>query len=262
MSLPSQNKLDEYLEFANELADHARQIARKYFRQPLTIEHKQDSTPVTIADKEIESKLRKMIGKRYPQHGILGEEFASELNNQASVWIIDPIDGTKSFSSGKPLFGSLIAFFSDKIPVLGIIEAPATGERWVGTAEGQTYLNGKPCETSNCQSLAAARLYATSPYMFSAEDAKHFHAISKAADFTCYGGDCYSYGLLASGHVDLVIEADLKPFDFAALINPITSAGGVITDWQGEALNLQSDGRVIAAATSQLHAEVLDRLQN
>lgn len=249
--------LTEALAFAEQLADRARDIALRYFRQPLNIERKADTTPVTQADREIELCLRSAIGERFPEHGIFGEEFANTAIDASHVWVIDPIDGTKSFATGKPLFGTLIALYHKNVAQLGLIEAAALDERWLGVRGAMTQFNGVDCENSGCTQLVSSRLFTTSPSMFSGTDAQRFAALQSKIDFCSYGGDCYNYGLLASGHTDLVVESDLKPFDYAALVCIIQGAGGVITDWQGKALKLESDGRVLAAATPELHAQAL-----
>ena len=249
--------LRDALDFAEQLADDARGIALRYFRQPLTIERKADATPVTQADREIELGLRAAIAERFPEHGIFGEEFANSNGKTSHVWVIDPIDGTKSFATGKPLFGTLIALYHKNVAQLGIIEASALAERWLGVRGAMTQYNGLDCHNSGCSQLEYSRLITTSASMFTGMDVKRFEALRSKVGFCSYGGDCYNYGLLASGHTDLVVESDLKPFDYAALVCVIQGAGGVITDWQGKALKLESDGRVLAAATPELHAQAL-----
>ena len=250
--------LDAAAGFAAELADAARPIALRWFRTPLDIERKGDESPVTIADRAIEDELRARIRAAYPDHAILGEERGQEGSGRYT-WVIDPIDGTKSFITGLPLFGTLIALADAGRPVLGVIDAPATGERWVGTAAGTSFGNA-PARASGCRSLAEARLYTTSPDFFDAATWPRYDALSRRAAFRRFGGDCYPYGLLASGHCDLVIEASLQPYDFMALAPVVEGAGGVITDWEGRPLTIASGPRVIAAATRELLDEVLGLL--
>lgn len=247
--------------FAEHLADLARPLARAHFRTSIGIEWKADLSPVTAADRAVERTLREAIALRYPDHGVLGEEEAAVGIDRRVVWVVDPIDGTKSFITGLPLFGTLIAALVDGRPRVGIIEAPALGERWVGVAGGGTRLDGAPCRTSGVTRLADARLFATSPDMFSPAETTRFAALARQVGLSRFGGDCYAYGLLASGHVDLVVEASLKPYDFMALVPVVEEAGGVITDWSGAPLSIASGGQVIAAANGTLHALALDILR-
>ena len=248
----------EALAFAEDLADAARPIAMRHFRKPLAVVTKADGSPVTLADRSIEEALRALIAERYPDHGIYGEEFGAEL--RSSTWVLDPIDGTKSFVTGLPLFGTLIALVEGDHPVLGVIDVPALRERWTGTREG-THFNGRPVWTSAQRVLAEARLYTTSPDAFSAAGLAAFERLAGRTAMRRFGGDCYAYGLLASGHCDLVVEEGLQPYDFMALVCVVEGAGGVVTDWAGAPLGLYSDGRVIAAATRQLHHDAIRALQ-
>ena len=255
----SGNDTQHYLEFAQRLADSARPIALRHFRSPLAVELKSDASPVTIADREIEQELRRLIRAEFPSHGILGEEFGVQPGS-GHTWVLDPIDGTRSFICGIPLFGTLIALLDDAAPVLGVIDVPALGERWVGAAATPTLCNGTPVRTSGCTRIEDARICTTTPDSFAPADWDRYEAISRHAAVRRFGGDCYGYCLLASGHCDLVIEAGLQPYDHLALVRVIEGAGGVITDWQGKALGLRSDGRVVAAATPLLWQAALDRL--
>lgn len=247
------------LSLAERLADAARGIARSYFRRPLAVERKPDQSPVTIADREIEQELRRLIRAEFPTHGIRGEEFAAESGSEFT-WVLDPIDGTKSFISGFPLFGTLIALLHEERPVLGVIEAPATLERWTGSAGTATTWNGTPARTSDCGRIAEARVYSTTADTMQGDYRRRYDALTQRASLRRYGGDCYLYGLLASGHCDLVIEAALQPHDFMALIPVIEGAGGRISDWNGAPLNDQSEDRVVAAASEALWAEAVAAL--
>ncbi len=255
------SNLTTLLAFAQQLADAARPQALRYFRQPLTVDYKSDDSPVTKADRETESVLRHIITTHYPTHGIFGEEHGSQDLEREWVWVLDPIDGTKGFICGVPLFGCLIALLHYGRPVLGVVEMPALGERWVGMV-GQTTWREQICHTSGRTELAQASVFATTPDMFTGADAQRFEQLSRAARFRRFGSDCYAYGLLASGLVDAVVEVDLKPYDYLALVPVIEGAGGIITDWNGQALGLHSDGRVVAAATAQLHKQILHYLQD
>lgn len=246
--------------FADGLADVTDAMAMTFFREPLGVERKADQSPVTQADRAIETTMREKITQRFPTHGIFGEEHGNSRLDATHVWVLDPIDGTKSFVSGMPTFGSLIACLFDGVPELGIISIPPTGERWTGMRGRPATLNGTPCHTSGRVRLAEATLYTTTPDTFDAEGTAQFETLSRRVGMRRFGGDCYAYGLLASGHVDLVFEMDLHPYDYMALVPVVEGAGGVITDWQGDALGLHSDGRVIAAASAALHAEAMAAL--
>ncbi|MBP2548564.1 myo-inositol-1(or 4)-monophosphatase [Neorhizobium galegae] len=249
---------DAYMTFAEELADAVRPLALSYFRTPLDIISKLDESPVTIADRTIEKQLRAMIEARFPDHGMYGEEMGIKQGN-AFTWVLDPIDGTKSFITGFPLFGTLISLTLDEKPFLGLIDIPATGERWRGLP-GQTLFGSEKARSSGCERLADARFYTTSPDMFSGADAECFSNLSRQAKLRRFGGDCYIYGLIASGHCDIAMETGLQPYDYMALVPVVTGAGGCITDWRGNALSFQSDGRVLASATPKLHDEALTLL--
>lgn len=242
---------------AGRLADASGSVVRRYFRAPLTITDKADQSPVTVADREAESIIRTIITSQRPEDGIIGEEQGTKNPDADFVWVIDPVDGTKAFITGRPTFGTLIGLLHKGRPILGIIDQPVIGDRWIGAAGRPTTLNGAVAKVKSCASLGAAILGATTPDMFAGEDAAAFKRVSAAARFTLYGGDCYAYGLLASGFQDLVIEADLKLYDYVALAPVITGAGGVMTDWQGRPLDSSSDGRVIAAGDVRMHAEAL-----
>jgi myo-inositol-1(or 4)-monophosphatase len=249
------------LQLSARLADSARAIARAHFRARLVVERKADLSPVTVVDRAIETEMRRMIRAEFPGHGIRGEEFAAEGGGEFT-WVLDPIDGTKSYISGFPLFGSLIALLRAERPVLGIIEAPALQERWLGCEGERTQFNGRAAATSDCQDLSAARVYTTTTDNFSADERRRFDTLCGAAAMRRYGGDCYLYGMLASGHCDLVIETRLKPHDYLAMIPVIEGAGGRISDWSGAALGSSSsdDGRVLAAASEPLWRQALAAL--
>ena len=249
--------IEELSIFALRLAELAGSISMPYFRKPLTVEHKADTSPVTVADRSVEAAMRKRIEQKYPTHGIFGEEHGKENLGGNQLWVLDPIDGTKSFITGMPTFGTLIAYLEHGAPVVGVIDIPATDERWLGVAGKPTLFNGFECRTSPCRRLADANIYTTSPDIFDAAGREAFERVSTRAAMRRFGGDCYTYGLLASGHVDAVMEMSLEPYDYLALVSVIEGAGGVITDWSGATLHEGSDGRVIAAATQELHAEII-----
>jgi inositol-phosphate phosphatase / L-galactose 1-phosphate phosphatase / histidinol-phosphatase len=242
--------------FAGKLADAAGAIIRRYFRHPVAIVEKSDQTPVTIADRKAEAAMRRLIRARFPEHGILGEEYGA-LNPEADyVWVLDPIDGTKSFISGIPLFGTLIALTYRGKPVLGVIDQPILKERWIGATGRRSTLNGRAIKSRPCPRLDRATLYATSPEMFQKRAAMAFERLRRQVKLTRFGGDCYAYALLATGFIDLVVEVDLKPYDYCALAPVIAGAGGIMTDWNGQPLNLVSDGRVVASGDHALARRV------
>jgi inositol-phosphate phosphatase / L-galactose 1-phosphate phosphatase / histidinol-phosphatase len=252
---------EAFLETAIALADIARRTTRIYFRRPLDIDRKADRSPVTVADRETERLMRELIDARHDDHGIVGEEFGTRKAKSAWTWILDPIDGTKSFISGKPIFGSLISLVHGSTPVLGVIEIPCQEERWVGIRGRATTFNGAPCTVSTVSTLDDAVMLATTPDMFDAPDWALFEHISRRARARAFGTDCYGYGLLAAGFCDAVMEADLKPYDYMALVPVIEGAGGIITDWSGGTLNVASDGRVLACSGRQLHGEILELIR-
>ena len=248
---------DAFLAFALSLADAAGEVIRPYFRMPLAIRDKADLTPVTAADRVAEETMRALIEERFPEHGILGEEFGRVREDAEFVWSLDPIDGTKSFISGVPLFGTLIALTRGGRSILGVIDQPILRERWVGAVGRPTTLNGAAIRCRACPVLAAATLFATTPDMFKGEDAASFARVSDKVKLTRFGADCYAYGLVATGFVDLVLEASLEPYDFCAMVPIVEGAGGVATDWRGANLDLASDGRILVAGDRRAHEAAL-----
>jgi inositol-phosphate phosphatase / L-galactose 1-phosphate phosphatase / histidinol-phosphatase len=249
--------LDTFLAFALRLADAAGEVIRPHFRKPLAVSDKADLTPVTAADRAAEETMRALIEARFPEHGILGEEFGRVREDAEFVWTLDPIDGTKSFISGVPLFGTLIALTRGGCSILGVINQPISRERWVGAVGRPTTLNGAAIRCRACPMLAAATLFATTPDMFEGEAAACFARVSAAVKLTRFGADCYAYGLVATGFVDLVLEASLKPYDFCAMVPIVEGAGGVATDWRGGSLHLASDGRILVAGDRRAHDAAL-----
>jgi inositol-phosphate phosphatase/L-galactose 1-phosphate phosphatase/histidinol-phosphatase len=256
---------DAFLSLARALAATAGAIVRGHFRTPVTIGQKADLTPVTIADREAEAAMRRLIEKTYPDHGIIGEEAGAEREGASHVWVLDPVDGTKRFITGNPLFGTLIALLRDGAPILGVIDMPILGERWIGASGHPTLFEGagerQVARVRPCPGLAEASLYATSPQMFVGRDFDAFERVRQAVRTPLFGGDCYSYGLLTSGHNDLVIEAHMAPHDYLAQVPVVTGAGGFMTDWQGAALGLGSGHRVLAAGDARCHGEAIRLLQ-
>jgi histidinol phosphatase-like enzyme (inositol monophosphatase family) len=256
----------EILNFANHLADISGDVIKKYFRQDFGEIKKDNQTPVTLADRESETVMREAIIKKFPTHGIVGEEFGTINPDAKYQWVLDPIDGTVSFVMGRPIFGTLIALCENGVPVLGVINQPINGERWVGFKNSATF-NREKMKTRKCSDLSEAILCSTSPHFFKEKDLETLNKISIQTKYQSqggiiYGGDCYLFGLLAMGQIDVVIEQGLKNHDFAALVPVVKAAGGIITDWNGEELNLNSDGRVLACGDEQLHRKILEILNN
>jgi histidinol phosphatase-like enzyme (inositol monophosphatase family) len=248
--------------FANRLADAAGAAIRPLFRGVWSEEQKADRSFVTEADRAAEAAMRALIEAERPADGIVGEEYGTVREGAARQWVLDPIDGTTSFIAGRPIFGTLIALLQDGWPVLGVIDQPVAGERWVGTIGGDTTFNGKPVRTRACRDLSDAVLATTSPHLFSGDEVDHFMALAKsvAERKIVYGGDCYNYGLVASGHVDVVCEAGLKLYDFAALVPVVEGAGGTMCDWNGEPLHAGSTGEVLALGDPARLEDVLEAM--
>lgn len=245
------------LGFAHLLADAAGTIAKRYFRSPVDVDIKADMSPVSVADRDIESALRARISETFPDHGILGEEHGSSHVGRDYVWVIDPIDGTRAFLAGRPTFTTLIALCFQGTPILGIIDQPIVGERYVGAAGQASTRNKQPIETRLCDHLSKACFATTSPAYFDAGTRRGFERIRDSVHDVIYGGDAYNYAQLASGFVDVVAEAGLKPYDVMALRPIIEGAGGHISTWEGAPLTLSHYQTVIAAGTASLHADAL-----
>ena len=252
--------IDALLAAAEAAAAAAAAVVRPLFRNVPATELKSDHSPVTVADREAERAMRALLAQRFPDHGILGEELGETNPGARLRWVLDPIDGTRAFITGRPLFGTLIGLLDRGRPVLGIIDQPVTGERWVGIAGRRTQFRGpfggapgcRPCGT-----LAQAELSCTSPQMFAAGDLPRWQRLAAAAARASFGGDCYAYGLLALGQIDVIAEADLKIWDWAALVPVIEGAGGRMTDWHGRTLQDNGDGRALAVGDPALLAPAL-----
>ncbi len=260
----------ELLQFAEQLANASSDIIRKYYGREVDFEVKEDYSPVTKADKEVERALRAMIRATYPEHGIIGEEFEPINPDARYTWVLDPIDGTKSFMIGRPIFGTLISLLSrnpklkgtdaESTPIIGLLDQPILGERWVGALGYATKFNSQDTAVRKRSHLGESVLCTTSPNLFNEDDFAKFEIIRKKSQYVVYGGDCYSYGLVARGTVDIVIETGLKMHDFLALRPIIEGAKGIMTDWEGKLINEHSDGRVIVCGDKQIHDQILDIL--
>ena len=254
----------DFSAFINRLATSSGETILPFFRTSLLIEDKsasQDFDPVTEADRAAEAVMRRLIKANFPQHGIVGEEFGNEREDAEYVWVLDPIDGTKSFIAGFPIWGTLIALLHQGTPVFGMMHQPFIAERFSGDSGSATYRGPsgeRKLAVRRCASLKEATSYTTSPRLMNDADRAAFGRVEQEVRLTRYGGDCYSYCMLAAGHLDLVIETELKPYDIAALIPIITGAGGVVTTWEGEPA--QNGGRIIAAGDPRVHEAALKLL--
>lgn len=250
------------IELAGRLADAAGNSIRPFFRAGFDHEAKADHSPVTEADRAAEAAIRAILDRECPNDAIIGEEYGEKPGGSGRTWVIDPIDGTVSFMAGRPIFGTLIALMEDGWPVLGLIDQCITQERWIGAAGHGTTLNGRPASTRACRELSQAALATTGPQYFSQHDGEHFMSLAAqtAHKRMVFGGDCYNYALLASGHIDLVVEAGLKLHDFAALIPVVEGAGGMMCDWNGEVLHAGSGGHVIALGDPARLEDIVEAL--
>ena len=257
---------DAEIAIAQRLADAARAEIRPRFRSEFESSTKGDASPVTEADRAAEEAMRRILEADLPEDGVVGEEYGISEGRSGRQWVLDPIDGTISFMAGRPIFGTLIALLEDGWPVLGIIDQAISGERWAGRIGAPTSLNGKPVRTRRCRSLDDATLATSSPHYFDAGQAEAYMALAKKVagnkrqGMIVYGGDCYNYGLLAGGHVDIVCEAGLELFDYAALVPIVEGAGGLVSDWQGNPLDAKSDGTIIALGEPARLEDVLEAM--
>ena len=255
-------KLDAEIALAHRLADAARAAILPHFRSGVASERKADASPVTLADRAAEEAMRRILTAECGRDGVHGEEFGITAGSTGRTWVLDPIDGTTGFLAGRPIFGTLIALVVDGWPVLGVIDQAVLGERWLGVTGQPTTLNGKPVRTRPCAALAEASLATTGPHYFDSHDGEHFMALAAQTDHKrmVMGGDCYNYAMLASGHLDVVCEANLKLHDFAALVPVVEGAGGVMCDWNGDPLHAGSDGHVLALGDPARVEDVVEAL--
>lgn len=243
--------MDEFKNLAQKMAEATGDIARQYFRTPFVIDGKDDASPVTIADREIEQRMREMIEAVRPEDGILGEEFGEKPSESGLTWVLDPIDGTKPFTTGRATFGTLIALCEGVNPVLGVIDQPIIKDRWIGVKGQPTTHNGADVKTRPCEKLADAVSATTAPGMF--EDCTELMwRWRDACRYVVWGGDCLMYGQMASGWIDCILEAQMQPYDYLAHVPIIEGAGGFIADWQGKPLTLNSGSRVTALSQAEL----------
>ncbi|HEV1998938.1 MAG TPA: histidinol-phosphatase [Xanthobacteraceae bacterium] len=254
----------DFAAFVEELARVAGDAIRPYFRTALGVENKSRGAPfdpVTAADRAAEQAMRALIRSTFPDHGIIGEEFGDDRPDAPFVWVLDPIDGTKSFIAGMPAWGTLIGLLKDGAPVYGMMHQPFIGEQFFGDGQGARYrgpAGDRRMATRTCAGIADAVLFTTSPMLMRDDERARYAEVEKRARLVRYGGDCYAYCMVAAGYVDLVIEAGLKAHDIVPLIPIIEGAGGIVTDWNGG--SALKGGRIIAAGDKRLHGQALKLL--
>lgn len=254
--------IDQFLMAAEAAADVAGAVIRPFFRAGVAADLKSDESPVTIADRSAELALRGVLSQRFPDHTVSGEEFPPHNPGARYRWVLDPIDGTRAFITGRPQFGTLIALLDGQTPILGIIDQPITGERWIGAVGRPTVFRGAYGNAGcrPCPALAQAELSATSPQVFEA-DMPRWENLQHLVRRTSFGGDCYAYGLLALGQIDVIAEATMKLWDWAALVPIIEGAGGSVTDWDGKPLREGGDGRILALGDRGLLPQAISALK-
>ena len=249
-----------YVELAHRLADAAGDIVRAYFRRSYDIATKADSTPVTEADRAAERAMRDILEEAVPDHGISGEEFGTARGDAEHVWYLDPIDGTKAFIAGVPVFGTLIGLARGGRPLFGVIDQAVSGERWAGGGGHPCTFNEGRAACRGGVDLANAVLFTTSPDLYERDDLEALDRLRGDAGLVRYGADCYAFGLVAAGHADIAIECRLKDHDYCALVPVVESAGGTMTNWEGAPVTLGTDTRVVAAGSAELHRAAVSRL--
>lgn len=254
----------DFASFVDELATLSGQAILPFFRTSLTAEDKslgRDFDPVTEADRAGEAVMRQLIKRTFPGHGIAGEEFGDENADAEYVWVLDPIDGTRAFISGLPLWGTLIGLKRSDVPVYGMMHQPFTRERFSGDGSSAAYTGpagARPLRTRACATLAEATLSTTTPSLFQGAEREAFDRVERASRLARYGYDCYAYCMVAAGHLDVVVETALKPCDIVALVPIIEGAGGVVTSWDGGPVT--NGGSVVAAGDPRIHEAVLKLL--
>lgn len=258
--------LDRRIAFAQRLADAAGEVILPYFRKRIDVTDKGAAgfyDPVTEADRRAEEIMRAMIADNFPEDGILGEELGHRAGTSSFRWVLDPIDGTRAFIAGQPMWGTLIGLEQEGSPVLGILDQPFLHERFTGSGGASDMRNAaglSPLVTRKCERLADAVIGTTHPIAhFGDKERERYWRVERACRLSRYGGDCYAYGLVAMGFVDLVIETDLRRWDIAAIIPIVEGAGGIVTDWNGNAMG--DGGNVIAAGDARVHAQALELLR-
>jgi len=259
--MPDEN-IEALLREATGIAIRSTASTMAYFRAPLAVDSKIDASPVTIADRNTESAIRAAIRERYPEHGIMGEEYGADRVDREHVWIIDPIDGTKSFIAGVPLFGTLIGVLHHGRPVAGVIHMPGLGETFDGAPGIGTRMNDTPVRCRTGVALGQAFLCFNELHKLVRRVPDKAERLLVTGRYQRPTMDCYPYAQLAAGWVDGVVDYDLDPYDYLPLVGVVEGAGGIITDWRGNPLDMGSDGSVAAAASPEIHAALLAALSD
>jgi myo-inositol-1(or 4)-monophosphatase len=255
----------DFASFVDHLAAAAGETILPFFRTALAVENKQAAgfDPVTAADRAAEQAMRTLIRKQFPDHGIVGEEYGSERTDAEYVWVLDPIDGTKSFITGMLAWGTLIGLMRFGEPVFGMVHQPFTRERFSGDGGAATYRgpsDKRDLHVRKCASLGEAILSTTSPLLMNEADRAIFRKVEKSVRLSRYGGDCYAYCMLAAGQIDLIIETEIKPHDIVAIIPIVAGAGGIVTTWENGPA--QGGGRIVVAGDARVHAQALALLKD
>lgn len=250
----------ELVRFAETLADESHQLLRRAAAQVSRIDSKPDNSFVTDTDRSIEARLRTLIAHAYPDHGIMGEEYGCQNLDAELVWVLDPVDGTAHFIAGIPVYGTLIGVSRFGRPWIGVLDYPATGDRWVGVNGAYASRNGLPVRTRRCPELASALAACSNPDFFQAGELSVLQRVRDQVRYTMYGASSFGYAMLASGRMDLAIDTGLKPYDVFAPAAVLGGAGGVMTDWSGAELELGSAGRIVAAGDPDLQLQLLTLL--
>jgi myo-inositol-1(or 4)-monophosphatase len=254
----------DFSSFVDQLASVSGDTILPFFRTALAVENKlaRGFDPVTVADRAAEDAMRSLIHKHFPAHGILGEERGAERTDAEYVWVLDPIDGTKSFISGMVAWGTLIGLMRFGEPVFGMMHQPFIRERFTGDGGAARYQGpggDRDLHVRKCSGLSDAVLFTTSPLLMSAAERAAFVGVENKVKLSRYGGDCYAYGMLAAGHIDLIIETEMKPHDIVPLMPIIAGAGGIVTTWDNAPA--QNGGRIVAAGDKRVHAAALEMLK-
>jgi histidinol phosphatase-like enzyme (inositol monophosphatase family) len=254
------NDLLNFTTSVSTMVDVSGELIRTEQQRGFDIEIKGDGSPVTSIDKAAEMSIRAIIAELHPDHGIIGEEYAPSAPDREFVWAIDPIDGTLPFLAGFPVFGTLIALLHNGTPVLGVIDMPMTRERWIGGINMPSTHNGNPVSTRACENLASALMSTSNPDFYAEASIPALKRMQQSTRLSIYGGSCMAYGQIASGRIDVGIDVQFDVFDYLALVPIINGAGGIITDWNGNPLDINSGDRFVAAGDERIHAEALQVL--
>ncbi|MBI1201658.1 MAG: histidinol-phosphatase [Rhodopseudomonas sp.] len=255
----------DFTSFVDKLASASGDTILPFFRTALAVENKLSGgfDPVTAADRAAENTMRSLIRTNFPEHGVLGEEYGSERTDAEYVWVLDPIDGTKSFISGMVAWGTLIGLMRFGEPVFGMMHQPFTKERFTGDGGAASYrgpAGDRDLHVRKCAGLSDAVLFTTSPLLMNEADRASFRKVENVVKLSRYGGDCYAYCMLAAGQIDLVIETEIKPYDIVPLIPIILGAGGIVTTWENGPA--RGGGRIVAAGDARTHKAALEMLAN